>query len=260
MNIGHHFIAGVRSTLKRLRCGQKRYPIIVSQDRLHSPGLLFEVSNEVEEWRVRSLDDEEAFLHLVLAELNINDVFFDIGACVGLFAIHASLHCKRVFAFEPDPGFQVRLGKNCHLNGTSNVTIMPVAVSSTSGTVCLYSGGVSGRSPSICDLGQGAALKVPAMALDDAIRNGLLPNPSVIKMDIEGAELLALQGMQGLLKSPVAPRAIFMEIHPAFLKRFKCSVEEITAFTASAGYEQIKIGHRDGQHHVLLKKASISRN
>lgn len=46
---------------------------------------------------------------------------------------------------------------------------------------------------------------------------GDLPRPSVVKMDMEGPELLALQGVEGLLSAEDRPRLLFVEINAEFL-------------------------------------------
>jgi FkbM family methyltransferase len=231
------------------------YPVIISQTRLHSAGLLFEVTNPVEEWRVRELDHESEFLETLLHGLTEKDIFFDIGACVGLYAIHAALRCKQVCAFEPDPGFQERIQRNCTLNGIRNVRVLPWAVSDRSGRTNLYSGGIAGRSPSLRDFGQGPPLSVETRSLDEEIQQGRLPSPTIIKMDIEGAEFFALRGMSALFSSPCRPHSLFVEIHPSFLKHFDASAEDVLGFMHWARYREVYHASRDEQEHYIFKRA-----
>jgi FkbM family methyltransferase len=171
-----------------------------------------------------------------------------------LYAIHAAVRCKQVFAFEPDPGFQQRIQRNCSLNYLSNIHILPWAVSNQSGQTTLFTGGVAGKSPSLRDFGQGAPLSIEARSLDEEILQGRLPRPTVIKMDIEGAEWLALRGMSKLLSSPSPPRSLFVEIHPSFLRHFDASVEDVLSLIGSSGYQRVYHASRDQQEHFIFRR------
>ncbi len=249
------FVKRARQAWNRLFPRRKTYPVIISQAQLHSEGLFFEVTNPVEEWRVKELDNESVFLKTLLDDLKQDDIFFDIGACVGLYAIHAAVRCKRVFAFEPDPGFQERIQCNCALNRVNNVQILPWAVSDRFGRTNLFSGGVAGRSPSLRDFGQGAPVSVETRSLDEEIQQGRLPKPTIVKMDIEGAEFFALRGMAALFSSARPPRSLFVEIHPSFLRHFDASVEDVLGLIHSAGYRGVHHASRDEQEHYIFKKA-----
>jgi len=238
------------------RIPEKQYPLIVCQRALHEHGITFEASNQVEEWRVRELDDEKEFLGLLLEEICADDVFLDVGACVGIFALHAAGKCRHVVAFEPDPGFQNRIRRNIDLNNVLNITVVPEAVSDSNGEMKLYTGGVVGRSPSLRDFGQGESITVRTCSIDLAVKSGEIPPPNVVKIDIEGAEYLALKGMGDLLSSPAGPRAIFIEIHPVFLKDFGATAEDVISFMESRGYERVYRRIRDNQEHGIFRKAA----
>src|SRR5660398_329033 len=75
--------------------------------------------------------------------------------------------------------------------------------------VFLYTDGTAGRSPSLRQTGSRAAIEVQTRAIDEALSSGVLPEPDIVKLDIEGAEGLALTGMRQLLTSPGRPRTIF---------------------------------------------------
>ena len=252
------FIKKIRDILSGFLKKNQNYPVLIRQKRLIPIGVLFEATNQLEESRVRQLDDEEEFLQLMLDELKDDDILYDIGACVGLFSIHAALRCERVFAFEPDPGLQERIKRNCGLNQVTNITILPWAVSNQRGQTTLYTGGVSGRSPSLRDFGQGKPIVVNTHSIDDDIALGVLPPPAVIKMDIEGAEFLALSGMARLLSSSAPPRAIFVEIHPSFLEQFGSTAEEVFTLMRSEGYQVSYRLRRDEQEHVIFNKPMLS--
>ncbi|MHC4213532.1 MAG: hypothetical protein ACYSWP_09195 [Planctomycetota bacterium] len=101
------------------QCQTKQYPKVIRQATLSKEGLLFEVTNPTEQWRVETLDDEQEFLSILLNELNCDDILYDVGACIGIYALHAAQQCKQIFSFEPDPGFQKHILRNCEINGIS---------------------------------------------------------------------------------------------------------------------------------------------
>jgi hypothetical protein len=76
----------------------------------------------------------------------------------------------------------------------------------------------------------------------------------IIKMDIEGAEGLALRGMSNLFSSPHPPRSLFVEIHPSFLRHFDASVEDVLNLIDSAGYRGVYHTSRDEQEHYIFKR------
>lgn len=77
-------------------------------------------------------------------------------------------------------------------------------------------------------------LNVPSMTLDDYCSNKKFEKVDVIKVDIEGAEVLAIHGMHRMLEvySPI----ILMEIHPNQIREFGEQPEKIFSFFERAGY------------------------
>ncbi|MFC1812459.1 FkbM family methyltransferase [Thermodesulfobacteriota bacterium] len=218
-------------------------------------GCIFEVTNPVEKSRVVNLGYEEELIRIFLSEINSGDVVFDIGSCVGLYALHAALCGARVVAFEPDPIYRKRLNKNIRINKLKkSIYVVKWAVSDRKGIGTLYTDGLStNRSPSLNQVGERGAVTVKTDTIDNAIQKGKLPLPNIVKLDIEGAEILALHGMKQLLRSKDAPQYIFIEFHPDFLRGFNSSVEECLQLIPSA-YDKISSKPRDGQMHYIFKK------
>lgn len=232
----------------------KHYPKIIQQKDVIPNGVQFEVTNEIEEWRVNSLDDEQEFLKELIDSLHPEDVFCDIGCCIGIFSIHAAAHCRLVYGVEPDPGFLKRIERNIKLNHIKNITTLPLAISDKAGEVVLYTDGIDGRSPSLENLGQKSEVQVQCSSLDILIEENQIQYPDILKIDIEGAEYHALKGAQNLLRSNKPPRLIFLEVHPRFLQKFGHSAEELEDFLYSHNYGTIKKSVRDTQYHITLAK------
>src|SRR5829696_7079747 len=96
----------VRSRLARVRhrALERRLPEVFNLTDLDSRGVNFEASNLVERSRIVARGDEPEYIKEMLRALEPDDVLYDIGANIGLVALHAALRCQTV-AFEPDPEF-----------------------------------------------------------------------------------------------------------------------------------------------------------
>jgi FkbM family methyltransferase len=107
------------------------------------------------------------------------------------------------------------LRKNLDLNNATNVRLFPNAVADKSGstTFLVHESGGMGKIKAAPGQTQGfeREISVQTIALDDfAVAN---PFPQLIKIDIEGGEVLALRGMGRLLRErrPI----LFLELHGA---------------------------------------------
>ena len=134
------------------------------------------------------------------------DVFYDLGANIGMFSLLAA-RCVgssgKVFSFEPDAFIADRLRRNVARNSFSQITIVESGVWSSTGTLDFASAG-----PASPDRGVGTFLysngdttrtRVRVVCLDDFVRSE--PPPNAIKCDVEGAEIEVLRGAEGLLAS-----------------------------------------------------------
>jgi len=137
------------------------------------------------------------------------DNVVDLGANIGYFTlILAKLvgPTGKVFAFEPDPRNLALLKKNVEYNNYKNVIIVPKAVSDVNDKCTLYvSQKTFGQNriykPEKTDTQKFIPTDSETIRLDDFFKtNNLLNKISFIKIDIEGAEFLALSGMKEILK------------------------------------------------------------
>jgi len=154
-------------------------------------------------------------LHIQLAVVDAlagGDVFYDVGANNGYLSL---LGAQRVgpngfvYAFEPLPPNISLLQELMSENGIDNYKLVPHAISNVSGAVDFYFGD-SNATPSLISGNRDQRLSILTTTLDQFAAEYRWPN--VIKMDIEGAEVMALEGASKLLASDRAPSWI-IEIH-----------------------------------------------
>lgn len=244
--------------LLKLRCRvwERQLPKVITLTDFDPSGVRFEAAGVTELHRIVNLGDEKDYLSRMLAELTPGDVLYDIGANIGLVAFHAGGRCRTV-AFEPDPAFVTRLRRNMQLNTSLSVVLLPVAISDHDGAATLFTDGSEGTSPSLVhQRSETGTAQVQARTLDALMEEANLPKPTVLKLDIEGAEILALRGGARLLQGDGAPRLLFLEIHDAFLPAFGSSAEEVLALVHQAGYDRmIYKAIRGDQQHLILGRS-----
>jgi hypothetical protein len=236
---------------------ESQLPIIVDLTEFDADGVRFEITNMSEHYRVVNHGGETEYTHAMLANLHSDDVLYDVGANVGMVALHAAKKCRTI-AFEPDPSFRSRLEANMALNPGGRLTVEPVAVSDHDDTVELFTNGAGGNSPSLAHHeGVEGRVSVTARSLDSLLAEGSLPKPTVIKMDIEGAEILALRGATKLLQGPDRPRALFIEVHDTLLPDFGSTPEEVHAVLEEFGYTNaVYRAKRADQWHLILERSA----
>jgi len=238
-------------------------PHVASLRHPQAGRLRFHIHGRTESFRVRSYGAEREAWGRFLALLRPADTVFDIGAALGLYAVAAARLCPHgaVYAFEPDPATRARLKANAALNHLANLHAIPWAVGDRETTMTLFSDGADGFAPSlVAHDGPGAPrgeLPVPVRPLDAALAAGELSCPDVLKLDVEGAEGMALRGAARLLAGAFGPppRALFLELHPAMLAALGDSAADLRATLAAAGYALVWEEARNAQALCLYTRS-----
>jgi FkbM family methyltransferase len=171
--------------------------------------------------------------------LRPGDVFVDIGANIGYFSLlggRAVGDRGRVIAIEPTPPTVAKLEDNLKMNGLKNIKVHELAVLDRPGTVRIHQPHddnigantlrPSGYSERYWD--------VSAATLDDLLIGE--PRIRLVKLDLEGAELLALRGFIKHLSSPEGP-LVLCEVTDRFLRELGGSARDLFSLMADYGYE-----------------------
>jgi FkbM family methyltransferase len=145
---------------------------------------------------------EDRFSELLLASIKSDDCVWDVGANVGFYTERLSKLARRVVAFEP-------VLENCRQIESKkipNVDCMQIALGDAAGEVLMF---VDHQFSSLAvSPYPGAPQQSVKVARGDDFP--ALPNPTVVKIDVEGYEVEAIRGMQKILGGV---RALFVEVH-----------------------------------------------
>jgi FkbM family methyltransferase len=148
-------------------------------------------------------------------ELRPGMVVFDIGAHAGYYTLLAAPRVGengRVVAFEPNPNNVYYLKRHININKLGNVTVYEGAVSDRSAEMRFD----PSHDSSMGRLSALGPMTVKTVSLDDWIAKAITSPPSLLKIDVEGAEKAVLEGATNLLRTtrPV----IFLATHSPELR------------------------------------------
>ena len=138
----------------------------------------------------------EQYIYGGAVEIQEGDVFLDCGGCCGETAIWAANKgAGQVYTFEPNPDAHPYLLANTEKYGRGRIRLVPFGVDAASHrmNMLLEAGNIGGTR--LVEDTNGA---VSVVALDDWCRDNAV-RPDFIKMDIEGAEVRALQGARKVI-------------------------------------------------------------
>lgn len=146
-------------------------------------------------------------------------VVYDVGANIGYISLMAARLAEeqgKVFSFEALPANIARLNQNVSLNAfQERVRVIHAAVVDKAGEVSFLAHASGAMGKALGSAGRDEqytqTIKEEGIALDDFVFKQENPAPSVIKMDIEGGEGIALAGMPRLLKE-IRP-VLLIELH-----------------------------------------------
>lgn len=175
----------------------------------------------------------------------------DVGAFCGYYTLLAShlVGSKgRVYAFEPNPANYAYLQRNLDANVCTNTWPQRLAVSNRTGQVMFTfhdqadQGWVSRSSPT--------GSPIAAVSLDDFFEREGWPQIDLVKMDIEGSESSALEGMRELVARNPGLQLI-MEFDRYYLGRHGGSRETIAARLIDLGFKEGCVLEQTRQLHVM---------
>lgn len=158
-------------------------------------------------WKSRLDTIDPMLLHAVREFIQPGHVVWDLGGNLGFFAFPAAVRARggSVAVFEPDLFLCHLLRKSTEANPDLPVDIFPLAVSNRDG-VARFNIAERARSTNFLAESPGSTqtggvrrtLSVPTVRLDSFVQH--YPAPDFVKIDVEGAENLVIEGMTEILK------------------------------------------------------------
>jgi len=185
---------------------------------------------------------------LLKRELGPGQTFVDIGANIGYYTLIAARRvgpAGRVYAFEPDPDNFELLRINVELNGYTNVVLVNKAVAEKARTTRLYLSESNKGDHRLYDSGDGRRfINVPVVSLDGFFKN-LDKKIHFIKMDIQGAEAAALEGMKGVIRKNRGLKLV-TEFQPEGLRNFGSDPGKYLRTLKKLGFKLSEISEKEG--------------
>jgi FkbM family methyltransferase len=183
---------------------------------------------------------------LVERWLRPGDTFVDVGANIGWFTLLAArivgTHGK-VIAFEPSPPLHAHLQHNIELNDLEHVRAQRCAVGAAPGRAVLR--GIRERNQGTGSIVRGdnlsEGIEVDVVTLDGFLADTGTHRVRMLKIDVEGAEGLVLQGAADLLKSQRCD-CLIIEVVDSYLRATGGSSTLLCGQLRAFGYRLFRIG------------------
>jgi len=206
----------------------------ISKGRLEGTKLFVDPQGDWQREMLEGSYDDFFFNYVEKLDLK-GKVIFDIGTHVGYNSLYfADMVGEngKVYAFEPNTfnqeRFEMIMKENPRLGdrivlkkvaisnkiGHEDFVFSPLIENGTSSGSFLDSSHTHGEKTAYETKGGWKRVSVPTVSLDEVHTIGISEKPYLIKLDIEGAEYLALEGARKLLKE--AKPIILIEIHSIF--------------------------------------------
>jgi FkbM family methyltransferase len=167
-----------------------------------------------------------------------NDIFYDIGANIGWYSLHIAKKNtnSNIYSFEPINTTYNQLCNNIKLNKLNNITTFNCALGDKNDRIKFYfrkdmTGAASAQNITEDPLAE--ELLCYVRRLDDCWSE-IGQNPSLIKCDVEGAELFVFQGGRKCLIE--CKPIVFCEMLRKWSAKFGYSPNELINFFSELGY------------------------
>jgi FkbM family methyltransferase len=186
----------------------------------------------------------------------------DVGANVGFFSLRFAQWVGddgEVISIEPeDRNYETLISALKRAGLSGRVRPLKAVAAASSGMMFLE---INPLHPADHKLSlDGSGVAVEAVKLDDLIQDKAILRPSLIKIDVQGAEMLVLQGAVDILR--LSGPALFVELQEEGLKKFGTSVSAILNHLSQRGYEAYWL-MRAGPHRKISPEeihAKVARN
>jgi FkbM family methyltransferase len=174
----------------------------------------------------------------IVKDVKAGETVLDIGANIGFFTLLYARQVGpngRVFAFEPGPQSFALLTKNVAINQYKNVSAVNKAVAQQKGMTHFFLCRTGESDNRLFDTPQEErdVVDIETVALDEFLNDTKV---DFIKMDIQGAEYVALEGMSDLLTRNQHVR-VLLEYSPLCLEQSGVNLKEFLNYIHSLKFK-----------------------
>ena len=181
---------------------------------------------------------EPALFAYLRRTIHPGDVVLDVGGFLGVYAILSARWAGpsgRVVTFEPTAWTARMAREHFRMNPEGrSVTLIEAAVSDRGGQARFATFDQPYRNQIVRDQPTGSYHTVPTVTIDDVCGEMGL-RPTLIRMDVQGAELAALEGARRTIRDGRGRLRLVVEMHPQLWPTFGVGAEETRVRLASLG-------------------------
>jgi FkbM family methyltransferase len=202
--------------------------------------LLFNPSH-LSKWRVKTFftKEPETLQWIESFKKNSKIIFWDIGANIGLYSIHAAINFPKstIISFEPSTSNLNILSRNISLNDLEKqINIFQIGLTNINNKFFIMSETTLEEGGALSSFGKNYNFEgkkidkinkysIFGTKIDYLIFNNILKIPDYIKIDVDGTEHIILKGAEKTLKKNKI-KSILVEVNENFLSQ-KVHVEKI---------------------------------
>jgi len=211
-----------------------------------------DVRSKTEQWAYWTGDYDQAVISRLASCLQKHSVVFDVGANVGFYSIALGNRLRalhgRLHAFEPVQSNFDRLSESIRLNNLESIiTAHNVALGNEEGTIEMFMDNRNNASTGNAVLLRDKILEEGKMKanstaritpLDSLVQEQKIEACHLIKIDVEGAEVMFLRGGETFL-SRTRP-IIYGEFNPHWLQQFGHSFLDVAGIVKPWDYRLFK--------------------
>jgi FkbM family methyltransferase len=213
----------IASPIARLYAAVVLTPEKIKTVRIHGTPVKFRLTNSYVNFYVTNFTifsrNESITQDYLKAALLPGDVLMEIGANLGCYVVWlaTAFELKQVSAFEPEAENYAALVDNVRLNDLANVVCLPIAASHRGGYDTFWTrranaGNASGFTEDYAlhgDVSGAYRQIIRTERVDDLVDASIVERPDVVLIDVDGGEVMVLEGMPEAL---VHARAVIVEV------------------------------------------------
>lgn len=221
------------------------------QKSINGYNATFSIDSSNEFLSLDSYRGEREVLQSFLNDIGPADVVFDIGANVGFFSIFAATNYPSaiVVAFEPHSDNIDRIHRSANLEDVDVITYETLLSDHTS----FASFPVGSSVPGVSDLSMGSSTDhfVPTYRGEELIASHDLPSPTILKVDVEGAELDVLTGFGPVLEQV---KVVYCEVHKERIRQFGSDPMQVESHLQERSFRTSRLQEDEDVFHLRAEK------